>query len=347
MVYTMEGGTGGSLSLRIVRSDYDVSKTVAYGCSAVDFNTSIGGFNSFSFYQRDTILKMYDSGGSLTTDSNQATKYEYHVSFFKLRPQNYQDERFIMTPIGYDGTFTQVQLTPHSPLIGGSFSIEVAGVNLKNGYVPYDTPEATLEEYFRTVPGFERVTVDRRSINGYLYDSTWIISYKWYYANRPTLNVGYSNLKGGKTQATAINTILRSHSTNIIFDPIDHRHLRTSAPKHAVTVSVNSIQAVCLADCTYDFKDRFAISSLSVSGSQLSLAITNPLNININFSDIRVRAEGQNCIISSSQVSTILNINCQLPTNADGTPILPAGNFVPEVYINSFGYVGLGSGVSH
>ena len=75
MVYTMEGGTGGSLSLRIVRPDYDVSKTVAYGCSAVDFNASIGGFNSFSFYQRDTTLKMYDSGGSLTTDSSQATKY--------------------------------------------------------------------------------------------------------------------------------------------------------------------------------------------------------------------------------------------------------------------------------
>ena len=88
MVYTMEGGTGGSLNLKISRSNgYNVNKTVEYGCSAVDFNTTLGSFNSFSFYQRDTTLKMYDSGGSLTTDRNQAVKYEYHVSLFKLRPQ--------------------------------------------------------------------------------------------------------------------------------------------------------------------------------------------------------------------------------------------------------------------
>lgn len=44
--------------------------------------------------------------------------------------------------------------------------------------------------------------------------------------------------------------------------------------------------------------------------------------------------------------SAILNISCQLPTNADGTPILTSGILIPDIFFNGFGYVALNTTVA-
>ena len=70
MVYTMEGGNGGAINLKIVRLDskgrvtYKSERNVSYGCSASSFNSALAYFNSFSSYQRSTVRKMFDASGN-------------------------------------------------------------------------------------------------------------------------------------------------------------------------------------------------------------------------------------------------------------------------------------------
>ena len=37
-------------------------------------------------------------------------------------------------------------------------------------------------------------------------------------------------------------------------------------------------------------------------------------------------------------------MTCQLPTNPDGTPSLPAGMLTPEVFLKGFGFVKISGG---
>ena len=96
-----------------------------------------------------------------------------------------------------------------------------------------------MQNYFRAIPGFGKVEVDQRSVDGYSYESVWIISYKDVFQPIPILTINDATLSGGKTEAKVTHRVLRNFSTNVIFDPIDYRHLRTSAPKPSVNVKVN------------------------------------------------------------------------------------------------------------
>lgn len=50
---------------------------------------------------------MYDSIGNLTSNISKAKRIDYEVSLYLMRPDSYQQEEFIITPYGYDGTFEQ------------------------------------------------------------------------------------------------------------------------------------------------------------------------------------------------------------------------------------------------
>jgi hypothetical protein len=168
MVYTMANGTGGNISLKIVRTDtngkviYKQNITVAYGCSSYMFDNALSYFSSFS-YKRTVTRYAYDANNQSSTNPSLIKRYEYHVSFYLMRPQNYQDERFIVTSQGYDGTFEQQQLVVHSPLINGTFSLTVGGVSLNNGSIPYNVNPYYLQYYFRTIVGFQDVLVQYRT----------------------------------------------------------------------------------------------------------------------------------------------------------------------------------------
>ena len=87
-----------------------------------------------------------------------------------------------------------------------------------------------MQEYLRAIPGYEKVEVEQRTVDGPCYESVWIISYKDVLQPVPVLTIDDTTFHGGKTEARVTHTILRNFSTNVIFDPVDYRHLRTSAP---------------------------------------------------------------------------------------------------------------------
>jgi hypothetical protein len=69
------------------------------------------------------------------------------------------------------------------------------------------------------------------------------------------------------------------------------------------------------------------VTSVSQSGNTLSLAMTNAANITIALNTISIVAQGLPCVILPS--STLSAITCNLTKNADGTPVLIAGTFLP------------------
>lgn len=114
---------------------------------------------------------------------------------------------------------------------------------------------------------------------------------------------------------------------------MDYRFLHTASSLPNVLVSVNQIPAVCLTNCTYQFLKLFKIVSLSQNGSILNIQVANvtalsniPLPQNLDISQIFIKADDVSCsIIANLSNLTAFNFTCQLPTNFDGSPLLPAG----------------------
>ena len=173
------------------------------------------------------------------------------------------------------------------------------------------------------------VEVAQRSEDGYAYGSTWIISYKGYDGQIPPLVIDDSQLTGGKTKASATFKTLRNYSTDITFDPIDYRFLNTPSKNTSVNVKVNDIPAVCLTNCTYEFKKILNITSISLTGSVLTVRVSNPTGITVTAADIAIKAAGLPCTTGAVSGTTTVDVQCQLPTNTDGTPALPAGSITP------------------
>lgn len=100
VVYSMVGGSSGSINLKIVRKNsaqaitYNVNVTVAYGCSAATFLAALNSFNSFSPYNTQVVRKVYDSQQNLVntqdTPPSTTSRIDYVVSIYILRPSAYQ-----------------------------------------------------------------------------------------------------------------------------------------------------------------------------------------------------------------------------------------------------------------
>ena len=62
MVFSMIGGSGGSINLKIIRTDskgkitYNVNRTVSYACSASSFASALNAFQNYAYY-RTTVVR--------------------------------------------------------------------------------------------------------------------------------------------------------------------------------------------------------------------------------------------------------------------------------------------------
>jgi hypothetical protein len=80
IVYTMVGGSGGSIDLMLVRTDkygkivYNTNKTISYACSADEFLGALYYFDSFYPYKPSVVRNVYDSKGNLTNTTFNASK---------------------------------------------------------------------------------------------------------------------------------------------------------------------------------------------------------------------------------------------------------------------------------
>ena len=83
---------------------------------------------------------------------------------------------------------------------------------------------------------------------------------------------------------------------------------------------------------------------MSVSGSTLSLALSDPKAINFAVGSITISVGGQPCTVNGG--STLASMTCSMATNTDSSPILVAGSITPLVSVPPYGIANLANGVS-
>ena len=113
-VYTIDGlNLTGTIQLRVFRQNsnldvtYDQSVNITYGCSEATFKSALENFDGFKNYQISVVRTIYASNNSVLPDTTDAAKIEYQVSFYKLRSNFLQGEKFSTTSFnGFTGTFS-------------------------------------------------------------------------------------------------------------------------------------------------------------------------------------------------------------------------------------------------
>jgi hypothetical protein len=162
MIYSMVGGSGGSINLKVVRPSlsppYSVNTTVAYGCSAQSFQSALSSFNSFSSYGMSVERNIYDSNNNIINTTASASKIDYVVSFYLLRPAAYQAEKFIVSYLNYTGLFVTTPTTSHSDLINGTWGLTIGNLPIalaqSNSNLPYNIGASTLQAALQQINGY-------------------------------------------------------------------------------------------------------------------------------------------------------------------------------------------------
>jgi len=294
-------------------------------------------------------MTAYDSNNQSLPSIVGAAYVDYVVSIYKLRPASVVSQALNIASIDYTGTVTVIPGFTHSPLITGTFSLSILGASIKvagSSNIPYNVDSATLQSAIRNsgLPDFQYIEVAQYASVSCEYSCNWIIQYKLHNSTVSPLAVNGINLSGGNSTPTITATTRRHYSPNLAFDPLDYRYLNTPANDISVLVTTNGIPAICNGTCSYAFVTSCEVSSLSVTGSVLTLALHNldPTNVVYTVDDISVSVGGLACTIDPS-ATTIDTVSCQLSTNTDTgvTPILVAGLTTPLVSIGSLGVIGL------
>jgi hypothetical protein len=175
-----------------------------------------------------------------------------------------------------------------------------------------------------------------------------LISYYGYNSIVPPLVFSNANLNGGVsgTKPQLFFTEIRAYSSNLLVDPIDYPFLSMPSPQANVLVTVNGLPSVCTGNCIYSFLTNSpTLTADSISGSILTLSLTDPSNIGYSLNDVSVVFNNQPCTIINAATSPISNFQCQLPTNSDLTPTIQAGSYIPSVTVSQVGLVNVAPSV--
>lgn len=140
---------------------------------------------------------------------------------------------------------------------------------------------------------------------------------------------------------------MRPYSSHLLVSPIDYPFLGTAHASPNVLVTVNGIPSVCLGDCSYTFLGTTpTLTSMSLTGTTLTLSISDPLSAGHALSDTSITLGGSTCTISNPGSATLANFNCELPANSDGTPTVESGNYLPMIKITPIGEIPIDSAVT-
>ena len=144
------------------------------------------------------------------------------------------------------------------------------------------------------------------------FGAKWIISYLTYTEDVPDLYFITDYLEGGPSYTNAKITFFetRKHSSDLFYNPVDENFLFQSDSHPNVLVVVNDLLAICKDDCRYTFlTDTSELISQSLSGSTLTLSVSNPQNLNYTIDDFTVTFDELPC---TSLSGSLTSFTCQL-----------------------------------
>ena len=290
---------------------------------------------------------IYDANNNTLSTTTGAARIDYVVSIYKHRGTTHGKMPVKMPASTYNGNFQMTQTANHSDINSGTFTLNIGGNNIlfKNSTsIPYNIRSWDLQAVIRGsgIVGFDYIEVGMLEPVSCDYACTWVIQYKGFNAPvTPYLRV-ISSLLGNSPTLT--NSTRRYYSPNIVFDTVDYRFLNTPAASANVLVQTNGIPSICNSTCSYTFDTFSEITSLALSGSKITLALSDPKTKGFTVSSVSIKVGGNACTIDSS--STLTNLICYVKNNTDGSPLLVAGTFTPLVTINNYGIIARASGVN-
>jgi hypothetical protein len=295
---------------------------------------------------------MKDSAGAIVTSSSLANTFVWRATIARFRPATAKNRTFIITYSTPGGVFTSTTVQEHSPLMSGTFTMDLGGNPIKiwngtsfsNTNIPFNVSTSALKSAFQQLnPAFKLMEIERAGDPN--TGARWIIYYIGYNRDLPELNI-VGMLGGGKAGKIPNITAAtrRNYTSNLFVDPMDYRWMRTPSVKPGVIVSVNGIQSACNGDCSYTFLENLPIiTGVNLTGSTVNLNVSD-LSLAIKaLKELTVTVDGQNCV---NFTGTTTNFNCKLLTNTDGTPILSAGTHLPVVNLASLGTLSYGPNVT-
>jgi len=314
--------------------------------SASSFLSQINKMPIYGNFMTTVTRLFYDASNNTISSAVGAARIDYVLSIYKHRGTSMGAVPSIVSK-DFDGIFQMNKGVNHSDINSGTFTLNIGGVSIlvnNSTNIPYNVSPGTLQSALRasTIVGFDYVEVDLFNPVSCDYACTWIISYKGFKAQVfPYIQVISSIMGNSPTLAASTR---RYYSPNIVFDPVDYRFLNTQAASVNVLVKTNGIPSICNGTCAYTFDTFSEISSLSLSGSKITLALSDIKNKVFTHNDVTVQANGNPCAIDPA--SSITSLSCYVQNNTDTTPLLVAGTFTPLVTIKNIGIVALASGVS-
>lgn len=233
----------------------------------------------------------------------------------------------------------------HSAPIRGTYRLVInntpVGIWGTSGFtvtsLPYKTNDYDLSSAFNNF--YKSGEIEVRQISGSAYDDK-LEFVVYYFGVTAPLEIKFdcTSLTGGVNNLFDTNyTIVRKYSTRPFFDPIPYDFLRTAETQPGLYLTLNQVPLLC-QDCRYSFNSTLAltVSSASLTGTSLALALANPNSVTFSLSDVTVSFLGVGCNIQAG--GTTSNFNCIFPTAANGAAAIPAGIGKPVVHVRQIGY---------
>lgn len=134
-----------------------------------------------------------------------------------------------MNATGTVSTFSQTTLHAHSPLISGTFTLDIGGQSIRTydtssktysiSNIPYNVGASVLQAALRQIVGFEDVEVFR--VGEPEYGAKWVISYVGYDADVPDLVLANGKLAGGIGTPRITFYETRKFVSDLYFNPVN------------------------------------------------------------------------------------------------------------------------------
>lgn len=150
--------------------------------------SKIDDISIFNYGASGVSLEITDSSGNAVGgDSVNAVTFTWTVSLWKLRSSDVVSKQiqFAAVSINNEASFTTTIVTPHGPLIEGTFSLLLDGVPVRiydsstggydNANIPYDVGQGTLANAFKNILGTSYVSVRRTGTCS--YGCKWVVTF--------------------------------------------------------------------------------------------------------------------------------------------------------------------------
>jgi hypothetical protein len=175
MEFTSTGAISGTINLKVYERNpatlaviINQNVTFPFNATSAQFCAELVKFSWFGLYQTSCTVTMKDSTGSVVTNASLAKTFVWRATIAKFRSASVKNRTFIVTYSVPGGIFTSTTIQEHSPLISGTFNMDLGGIPVRvwngssysNQNIPFDVSTSTLKSALQNLsPDFKLMEI--------------------------------------------------------------------------------------------------------------------------------------------------------------------------------------------